>query len=340
MKKKACIIDHSFHQKTNSFDFIIEFLKEKYDLTLYLSDSFEETVHVDIDAVNQYDVAFFFQILNPIDQLKKTKCKIVWIPMYDGIEFNDEYWELLSSVPIKIIFFSKKLYDYAMQFGFDGIYVQYFKNNEEYTQVNDYTTKRIFFWYRGDITLNTIAQLIKNNNIKSMNIFNAPDSDNDDEERLDKHLFENCNITFHNGFINRDEYLKLVSKNNIYIAPRLKEGMGMSFLEAMAMGLCIITHNDSTMNEYIVHGENGYLFDANNPKPLDLTKFRLMSNNSITANYNGWNKWKADINRIYKFIEKSNFISHKLFYQNIKYLKTKIISKLKYQINQLKRNEL
>ena len=34
-KKSACVVDHSFHMKTGSFDFIREFLQEEYDLRNY-----------------------------------------------------------------------------------------------------------------------------------------------------------------------------------------------------------------------------------------------------------------------------------------------------------------
>ena len=50
-------------------------------------------------------------------------------------------------------------------------------------------------------------------------------------------------------------------KSTIYIASRPYEGIGMSFLEAMADGRCVVAHDNTTHNEYIEHGKNGFLFD-------------------------------------------------------------------------------
>ena len=39
----------------------------------------------------------------------------------------------------------------------------------------------------------------------------------------------------------------------------------------MAHGMCVVAHDDATANEYLVHRENGYLYDIVNPKKLTLT---------------------------------------------------------------------
>ena len=42
----------------------------------------------------------------------------------------------------------------------------------------------------------------------------------------------------------------------------------MAFLEAMAMGKCVVANDDATMNEYIKDGENGILFSCDVLKPV------------------------------------------------------------------------
>ena len=58
----------------------------------------------------------------------------------------------------------------------------------------------------------------------------------------------------------RAEYLQELSKHQIYLAPRRFEGIGLSFLEAMTMGLCVVAEDQPTHNEYITFGNNGFLF--------------------------------------------------------------------------------
>jgi len=67
-------------------------------------------------------------------------------------------------------------------------------------------------------------------------------------------------MTFSDWFFNRNEYEKILCSKQIYIAPRIKEGIGLSFL-SMAAGRVVVAPNFPTMNEYIIHTENGYLYD-------------------------------------------------------------------------------
>ncbi len=44
----------------------------------------------------------------------------------------------------------------------------------------------------------------------------------------------------------------------------------MSFLEAMAMGKAVVAADNPTMNEYLTHNVNGYLFNPEDPRPIIL----------------------------------------------------------------------
>ncbi len=58
-------------------------------------------------------------------------------------------------------------------------------------------------------------------------------------------------------FRDAGEYLDMLAAANVFFAPRRAEGIGMSFLEAMAMGLCVVAPRGPTMSEYIENGRNG-----------------------------------------------------------------------------------
>lgn len=58
----------------------------------------------------------------------------------------------------------------------------------------------------------------------------------------------------------RESYLSSLSQYNVFMAPRRHEGLGMTFLEAMAMGMCVVAEDLPTVNEYIQPGYNGILY--------------------------------------------------------------------------------
>ena len=63
------------------------------------------------------------------------------------------------------------------------------------------------------------------------------------------------------GWIPKEQLLERMAEADFYLAPRPQEGIGFSFLEAMAMGKIVLAHDDATMNEYIEDGKTGYLFN-------------------------------------------------------------------------------
>ena len=59
---------------------------------------------------------------------------------------------------------------------------------------------------------------------------------------------------------NREDYFRLTERANIFLAPRMYEGIGMTFIEALARGCAVFAHDGATMNEYVETGSTGYLF--------------------------------------------------------------------------------
>ena len=70
------------------------------------------------------------------------------------------------------------------------------------------------------------------------------------------------------GFADRSAYLAHMRAANVFFAPRATEGIGMANLEAMAHGMCIVAHDDATANEYLIHKQNGYLYNIASPENL------------------------------------------------------------------------
>ena len=104
MKKKIAYIDHYFHLKTKSGDFLREIFKKNHKITNYW-------IHHDMTFNNDifaYKNIFFFQILPPIKILKKLKNKnIIWAPMYDSphypLGFSWLLWKIVKFYKIQIL---------------------------------------------------------------------------------------------------------------------------------------------------------------------------------------------------------------------------------------------
>jgi len=78
----------------------------------------------------------------------------------------------------------------------------------------------------------------------------------------------------------------------------------MSFLEAMSMGKAVVAADNPTMNEYITNNQTGYMFDKDNPKPINFSKSLKIRSNTYNYMKNGYINWEKEKNKIIKFIKK------------------------------------
>lgn len=96
-------------------------------------------------------------------------------------------------------------------------------------------------------------------------------------------------------FLPREQYLQVMAQTNLDLAPRSSEGVGMTFLEAMARGCGVLAYDAPTMNEYIDHGRNGYLLK----KPPDkltlldrvMRRIRLSARKSVVCSLSLRQDW-------------------------------------------------
>jgi len=70
------------------------------------------------------------------------------------------------------------------------------------------------------------------------------------------------------GFIEHSEMMKYFEKADIFIRPSLSEGMGNSFLEAMAAGIPVIAAPVGGIPDFLRDGETGLFCEVRNPKSI------------------------------------------------------------------------
>jgi Glycosyl transferases group 1 len=202
---------------------------------------------------------------------------VVYIPMFDQFgSFHDARNDLLDFwAPFqgsKILSFSTAVHTLAGGFGLVSHAVHYYP---EVGPPADGTREGLhgFFWIRREQELgwNVVRTLIGSTRFDSFHLHVVGDPGFPPVQVPPSEDVEAHNITMSTWFDRRADFDEVAGRANVYFAPRLAEGIGQSFLEAMGRGQCVIAADNPTMNEYIVHGVNGLLFDPRSPRQLDFS---------------------------------------------------------------------
>ena len=70
------------------------------------------------------------------------------------------------------------------------------------------------------------------------------------------------------GFVSHDELPKYLQSSDIFVRPSRTEGLGNSFLEAMAAGVPVIGTQVGGISDFLKDGETGLICEVNNPKSI------------------------------------------------------------------------
>lgn len=293
--KKLLYIHHSYQNKTKSNHFLREMLKTQYEMDFFAFDLYDKKSSFNELKNKKYDVLVLFQIMPPIRLLKKYIDfeHGIFFPMFDGVpQRDDSRWYEYRE--FRIINFSKTLHDELAALGFDSHYFQYFP--KPFENVNFGDEKSLFFWQRkNEIDITTVERVLNVKRLDKIHMHKAIDPDSTFVEPR-KNLLPKC--SFSTWFENKDELMRVMEQSALYFAPRKLEGIGLSFLEAMAMGRCVIASDCPTMNEYITHHETGFLYDFNNPQRIELQDISQIQKNTyeyIKQGYQEWEKKKYEI---------------------------------------------
>lgn len=296
--KTLLFIGLEFHNKTHSVDFLIDLLKENYAITFcYVDDSSEDPFAVisSIDG-DEFDVLLCLQVLPPRDLLDHHVQfnHAAFSPMYDGcpsLTKVEKWWPYRD---FNIICFSKALDAGLTTFGFSTKYIQFFtepRNEPMYGEADS-----AFLWFRREnIGIPLVGQLFSKMGSQRLHVHNAPDPGN---ELVMPNDTGSMSCTFSTWYDDKRDMLRDIESCAYYISPREKEGIGMSFLEAMAMGKCVIAPNYPTMNEYIEHGTTGLLYNFKKIKPFDSVPLREIQKNTYQFACEGYLKWQKDKHQI------------------------------------------
>lgn len=302
MKKKLLYIGHSYHNKTKSSQFLQDILQSAYDVEFCNVNPDENNPEANLDYLSnqEFDVLVLFQVMLDIDILKSKLCYKypVFFPMLDGSGFlENDFWEAYRD--FNIINFSRTLHERLLHLGLSSYYIQYFPKPFDSFEYGDST--HVFFWQRmSELNIDLIEKLLRKIQINKIHIHKALDPFQEFKEPS-KGIVEK--IEYSDWYETRDKMLKDVESCAIYIAPRPYEGIGMGFLEAMAMGRCVLAPDNPTMNEYIIHGSNGLLYDSHLPSAVKVNDIRKIQENAFEYIKSGYAQWEKDKYKIIDWLE-------------------------------------
>jgi hypothetical protein len=333
-KEKLLYIGHFFHEKTKSANFFTKILEKNYLIKKNYFGQYQ------INKVKKYKNIIFCQNFPSVYELIHLKnSKIVWVPMYDSLSNLDpNVWRICSFFPnIKILSFSKKINELCIKNNLSYFYLRFFLKPIKNTNLLKKKIK-ILFWYRGQIKFNDWINYVNLNEIERIYYYQLIDpfykKENFTKKEIIKYKLRIIKGSFRSS---KKKFIKLVKQCDVFVAPRKKEGIGMSFIEAISRSKYILAFNNSTMKDYIKNKKIGYLINKNNFSKINPNYIKNYSDYRFkyaVKIYKEWTIKKKKILEIFNFknIEMNSIYSFKflilftlnLFFENKNNLKKSI----------------
>jgi len=307
---RIAYVDHSYHQRTLSSRFLADILRGRgHTVDFFWDDAWRGGKAVPFRQVADYDAIILFQCRCESSEpyFRKLHPNVIHIPMLDtfGIHLGPRrhlgwYWEPFQGC--KILSFSSVLHGIATSFGLRSFFIRYYPSPGD--RIPPSESARAFFWIRHEklISWPIVRALLRGTRFDAVHLHVAPDPGSPKPTLPTEADREEYAITTSTWFAAQRDFLDVLGRANIFFAPRREEGIGLSFLEAMARGQCVVAPDNGTMNEYILHGVNGLLYDADHPEPLDFSRFAQLGEAARQSVVIGHSRWLALEDRLEEFI--------------------------------------
>jgi glycosyltransferase involved in cell wall biosynthesis len=305
---RIAYIGHSYHRKTRSNVFFTDILCSMGTVDFFWDESWNNGAPVETESILQagYDLIAIWQTENIVPAVASRHPNVVFVPMYDGARhFTDFYWKSLSGV--RILAFCREVHTTALRNGLISELYRYFPEVPDSAGGLGSGRLKGFFWQRTrEVGWNVIRRLIADASFTQFTFHDAPDPSKPYKRILpSRRECRKFGIRRTEWFPDRHDLDIELDSTDVYFAPRADEGIGMGFLEAMARGRLVVAPDRPTMNEYIVHGVTGLLYDLDHPRPLD---FRHAATIGFAARISariGRFYWLESIPKVIRFLKSS-----------------------------------
>jgi len=294
----------NFHKRTGSSEFILSLLRTHAEVEVFSAEADIADVQRQCAAFDEwrYDAIVIWQLQEAFVLLSGRHPNVTFIPMYDAMWWGGVFNWRPSFNTAKVLCFSWALRRQVMRRTTLHAHVQYYPDPARFPVSANFSTLRAFFWYRRrDIPIAQILALVAGTSFERMTIHDAPDPGH-------AVPFDWTKPIHHSPLVRTGwtpdgrSYAEALSAANVYFAPRPMEGIGMSYLEAMAAGLCVVAPDAPTMNEVISHGVNGLLYVPGRRSPLDFRLAKEMGARAREDVVRGRARWEAGLPTVLEFL--------------------------------------
>jgi glycosyltransferase involved in cell wall biosynthesis len=318
VNQRIAFVDHSYHQKTRSTRFIREALFPGQIVEDWWDDSWIGGTPVDTERLisQGYDQIAVCQTETVAEALARHGCeRVIFIPMWDSCQhLPGDWWRALDG--FRIVSFCRALHERVRRYELPSIHVEYYPDPSAVQPVADFAELRGFFWQRRhDLTWHHVLRLVGNTRFSRLHFHMTQDPSTPLAQQEARPIEvggveppspvtqERHHITLSHWFEQQCDYLGVLNGLNVCFAPRPCEGIGFSFLEAMAMGMCVVAPDAPTMNEYITDGVTGLLWNLDQPQSLDFSQAAELGRRARDKVAAGHQKWLSELPVLQEFVE-------------------------------------
>ncbi len=266
---RIAYVEHPHHQKTNSTEFFRKEVESLgHELVRIVRDSF------DLETAKEFDRLILFQADDCIPiAVASDKLSLV-IPMLDeSLMRNSGFFRV--SGKLQFLSFSPNLNEFLNLSGARTHFVQYWPEPKAKVRKDEFS---VFFWERTPVhvSVQDVLRWFKNMN-PSFTIRRHLDPGQISLDPIYSQLNGRIEI-LKNDWLTHDQYLEVLDKASVFVAPRRWEGIGLSSLEAISRGIPVVGLASPTLSEYIENGVTGILI-KDKFKPIPEVDFKNLSEN-------------------------------------------------------------
>ena len=303
-KPRLTFVGHSYHAQTGSSEFMRTLLDSAFEVTVLWDDSWQSgRAPLSADAINRTDPehVVLYQQIPSRNEYARIRCRnVTWVPMHDGIG-PGSHWLGWRRSGMKVLCFCAADRAYFSGLGFDTLYVQYAPAPAPVVSARELS---VFFWVRHNaIGWDTLKRLLGAQRPErivlrvALDPGHAPALPSEEDRRA-------YAIEVHEGWMDAPRYRELLGSCSLFMAPRPSEGIGQALLDARAMGLASVAPDAPTMNEYLRHGDTGYLYDPGAPTPLDFSGLARVRERSVENLAAVHQRWLGSQGAVLEFVRK------------------------------------
>lgn len=286
---RLLFIGHALHLNSRSSDFFVRFLEgfAQVSLLYVLPEAFDDIGLIESLCFSSFDAVILWQVDFLASFFLSRGCATIVVPMLDASAgLPAVHW--LSMKGALVISFSRDIHLLASCNGIRSVYARYFPQPLTFGWDQDSGMEgdlSLFFWERNPFSSLNAAHVIRefSSLVDHIHIHRSENCQASKLLSLDElaRLSRGARITCSSWFSDRESLQRVLIASQIYIAPRLCEGIGHAFLEAMAAGRLVVAHGAGTHSDYISHGRNGYLVDLEKHMPASRVDFSLAARSAI-----------------------------------------------------------